>query len=201
MAFQQFTFPQVLTDLGLTVLDVDLFGDLASETVSPEFDANIREGTDLATAIHNEKARSEFMIAPVLLELRRRHRGEFSLFSGVELNADPNRGLNGICDFALAQPRSQHVMIFPILSIVEAKTDNLRSGLGQCISSMVAAAMINDPSGESLRPVYGVVTSGSLWKFLKLSGSEVWIDKSEYLISDLGKLLAILGSIVTSFRK
>jgi len=197
MAFQQFTFPQVLADLGLPLRDADLFGYLAEEDVSAEFEATIRDGTDLATAIHNEKARSEFVIAPVLLELRRRHRGEFSLFSGVQLNADANRGLNGICDFALAQPRSQHVMIFPILSIVEAKTDNLRSGLGQCISSMVAAVMMNDPSGELRGTVFGVVTSGSLWNFLKLAGSDLWIDTSEYLISDLGKLLAILGSIVT----
>ncbi len=201
MAFQQFTFPQVLTDLELSLRDADLYGDLPAEAVSAELEATIRDGTDLATAIHNEKARSEFVIAPVLLELRRRHRGVFSLFSGVELNADANRGLNGICDFALAQPRSQHVMMLPILSIVEAKTDNLRSGLGQCISSMVAAAMMNDPGGESRGIVFGVVTSGSLWKFLKLSGSDLWIDSSEYLISDLGKLLAILGSIVTSFRK
>ena len=131
MAFQQFTFPQVLTDLGLSLRDADLYGDLPAEAVSAEFEATICDGTDLATAIYNEKARSEFVIAPVLLELRRRHRGEFSLFSGVELNGDANRGLNGICDFALAQPRSQHVMMLPILSIIVAKTDNLRSDLGQ----------------------------------------------------------------------
>lgn len=61
--------------------------------------------------------------------------------------------------------------------------------------------MMNDPRGESRGIVFGVVTSGSLWKFLKLSGPDLRIDSSEFLISDLGKLLAILGSIVTSFRK
>ncbi len=200
MAFQQFTFPQVLTDLELSVSDEDFFGELPREAVSPEFEARIKEGADLASAIDTEKARSEFVIAPVLLELRRRHRGVFSLFSGVELVADANRGLNGICDFALAQPKSQHVMLFPILSIVEAKTDNLRSGLGQCISSMVAAKILNDKKNSSNKPIFGVVTSGALWKFLKLVGTTVSIDNSEYHIDDLGKLFAVLGSIVSSFR-
>ena len=200
MAFQQFTFPQVLEDLELSVSDDDFFGELARETISAEFEATIKEGADLASAISNEKARSEFIIAPVLLELRRRHRGIFSLFSGVELVADANRGLNGICDFALAHPKSQHVMLFPIFCIVEAKNDNIRSGLGQCISSMVAANMLNDRKGEPNKPIFGVVTSGALWKFLKLVGTTVSIDNSEYHIDDLGKLFAVLGSIVSSFR-
>ena len=88
MAFQQFTFPQVLAELELSVSDEDFFGELPREAVSAEFEARIKEGADLASAIYTEKARSEFVIAPVLLELRRRHRGVVSLFSGVELVAD-----------------------------------------------------------------------------------------------------------------
>ena len=201
MAFQQFTFPQVIEELGLSVVDAKLFDALSPESVTPDFEQSIREGADLASAINTEKARSEFVIAPLLFERWRRHRREFSIFSGVELVADANRGLNGICDFLLAQAVSQHIMTHPIVSIVEAKNDNLRSGLGQCIASMVAANIVNASKGVSSTPVYGVVTSGSLWKFLKLIGSDLSIDGSEYHINQLGKLFAVLGSIVTTHRK
>lgn len=201
MAFQQFTFPQVLTDLGLTLRDADLFGSIAEDAVSAELGAAIKEGADLATAISTEKARSEFVIAPVLMELRRRHPGAFRIFSGVELVADSSRGLNGFCDFLLTKSPSQHVATAPILSIVEAKNDNPRYGFGQCIATMVAAGILHEVEGDIRNPIYGVATSGSLWRFLTLADSVVTLDSREYLISDLGKLLAILGSIVTSFPK
>lgn len=201
MAFQQFTFPQVIEELGLSVADMKLFDTLPAESVAPDFEQSIREGADLASAINTEKARSEFVIAPLLFVLWRRHRGQFCIFSGVELVADANRGLNGICDFLLARSASQHIMTLPILSIVEAKNENLRSGLGQCIASLVAANIVNASKSGSQTPVYGVVTSGSLWKFLKLVGSDLSIDGSEYHINQLGKLFAVLGSIVTSYRK
>ena len=133
----------MIEELGLSVADMKLFDALPAESVAPDFEQSIREGADLASAINTEKARSEFVIAPLLFELWRRHRGQFSIFSGVELVADANRGLNGICDFLLAQSASQHIMTLPILSIVEAKNENLRSGLGQCIASMVAANIVN----------------------------------------------------------
>src|SRR5207244_6241392 len=101
------------------------------------------EGANLAGAINTEKARSEFAIAPVLFELRRRHHGAFALFSGVELNADPGRGLNGVCDFLISRSPLQHVVGVPILTVVAAKNENLRTGLGQCIAAMVAAQLLN----------------------------------------------------------
>ena len=201
MAFQQFTFPKVLKDLGLTLSDADLFAGIPEELVQPDFRDAILDASDMASAMDTEKARSEFVIAPVLMELRRRHRGAFKIFSGVELVGDPTRGLNGICDFLLANSPSQYIVTGPILSVVEAKNDNTRSGFGQCIASMVAAQIVNGGDGGSRSAVYGVVSSGSLWKFLKLTDAMVTIDAAELTIVELGKILAILGSIVTSSAK
>ena len=201
MAFQQFTFPQVLADLGLTVRDADLFAGIPSAVVPPEFEASILDWANLASAINTEKARSEFVVAPVLLELRRRHPGKFALFSGVELIADANRGLNGICDFLLARSPSQHIVSAPILTVVEAKNDNIRNGFGQCIASMFAAGMVNESAGMSGAIMYGCVSNGTQWKFLSLAESRVTIDSVECQLHELGKILAILGSIVTSSAK
>ena len=195
MAFQNFSFPQVEQDLGLTVADANLFPQVAEVPVRPDLFTQVIEGANLASAINTEKARSEFVIAPVLFELRRLHGGRFGLFSGVELNADPARGLNGVCDFVITKSPRQHVVSAPLITIVEAKNDNLRTGLGQCIATMCAAQLLNQGT-PPVTAVYGAVTTGSLWKFLRLQGSAVTLDLVEYHINNLGEILGILGHIV-----
>jgi len=198
MAFQQFAFPQVLHDLELNLTNADLFGSVAADEVRPELLAVVLDGANLASSIDTEKARSEFVIAPVLLELRRRHGARFGLFSGVELNADPNIGLNGICDFLITRSPTQLLVTSPILAVVEAKNDNIRTGLGQCIASMIAIQMLNRAANEDSSTVYGAVTTGILWKFLQCTGSNLAIDFVEYQIKDLSKIMGILSSIVRS---
>src|SRR5579862_4708179 len=103
MAFQSFSFPKVIQDLGLTYSEMDLFPQIPPVPVRPDLFAQIIEGNNLACAISTEKARSEFVIAPILFELRRMHSGHCGLFSGVELEGDASRGLNGVCDFIITK--------------------------------------------------------------------------------------------------
>jgi hypothetical protein len=196
MSFQQFTFPQVQHDLGLSLHDADLFSAAPPFAVRPEFAAFLRDGVALAVANSTEKAKSEFIIAPVLLELRRALGGRFFLFSGVEWEADASRGLNGYCDFLLTRGESQYVLAAPFVAVVEAKNDLIRTGLGQCIAAMVGAWLCNQKAKRDIRRVYGVVTTGSAWKFLQLEGSSLTIDIPEYYVQDLPKLMGILRQIV-----
>jgi hypothetical protein len=192
MAFRDFTFPEVQQALGLTVAEADLFSTVSPAAVREEFAALIRDGADLAQAVNTEKARSEFIIAPILLELRRSLSGSFGLFSGIEFNVDAARGLNGYCDFILTKFPRQLILTAPVVAIVEAKNDNLRSGYGQCIAATVAAQEYNRKTGNSVGDVFGVVTTGSAWKFLKLRETEVVIDIHEYYIVDLERIIGIL---------
>lgn len=196
MAFRDFEFPGVQQALGLTLSESDLFADIPTLQLRPDFVAFIHDGTELALAIHTEKARSEFIIAPVLFELRRSLGIKFGLFSGVELDVDAARGLNGYCDFILTRSPSQLVLSAPLITIVEAKNDTIRNGLAQCIAAMVAAAEFNQKKNTPLAAVYGVVTTGSAWKFLRLQGSAVVVDTAEYYIVDLGKIMGILSHIL-----
>lgn len=96
----------------------------------------------------------------MLLEVRRQVQRRISLFSGVEFTVDPSRGLNGVCDYLLSLSPEQLTIEAPVVSIVEAKNDNLKSGLGQCMAEMVAAWLFNQSKGRELRRVYGVVPRG-----------------------------------------
>ena len=198
MSFQQFTFPQVQHDFGLTLHDADLFAAVPPFTVREEFAAFLRDGVALAVANSTEKAKSEFIIAPVLLELRRSMGQRFYLFSGVEWEADASRGLNGYCDFILTKGESQYVLEAPFVAIVEAKNDLIRTGLGQCISVMVGAQTLNQRTSRPITRVFGVVSTGSAWKFLHLEGSALTIDVPEYYIDNLPRIMGILRHIVES---
>jgi hypothetical protein len=192
MAFRDFTFPQVQVDLGLTVREEDLFADVPLLDPGDEFRATLTEGIDLALAVNTEKARSEFIIAPVLLKLRRMLPGGFGLFSGVLFDVDPGRGLTGFCDFLLTRDRRQFVLSAPVVAVAEAKNDNPWNGLGQCVASMVAAREFNRKAGGPDQPVYGTSTTGSAWRFLRLVGDELTLDVREYFIDNPGKILGIL---------
>ncbi len=196
MAFRDFGFPGVQQDLGLTLAESDLFGNVPALDLPAEFAERMRAGVDLALAVNTEKARSEFIIAPALLELRRRLGDGFGLFSGIEFDVDASRGLNGYCDFILTRSPLQSVLTAPLVAIVEAKNDNLRGGLGQCIAAMVAAREFNAKASLPPGPTYGVVTTGGAWKFLRLDGSTLALDRREYFVAELGRIMGILASIL-----
>ena len=196
MAFRDFDFPEVQQALQLSLAEADLFGMVPAVELPVEFTTRMRSNIDLGLAVNTEKARSEFIIAPVLLELRQQLGGRFGLFSGVEFDVDASRGLNGFCDFILTRSPLQSVLTAPVVAIAEAKNDNLRSGFGQCIAAMVAAREFNANVTPPVQSVYGVVTTGGAWKFLQLSGSALTLDAHEYFIAELGRIMGILIHIL-----
>ncbi|MBV8383730.1 MAG: hypothetical protein JO355_10860 [Planctomycetaceae bacterium] len=172
--------------------DQDLFADLPGTEVGPGLRALLDEYVPLATAIHTEKARSEFIVAPILAEVRRLMGHRISLFSGVDFTVAPDQGLNGTCDFILAASPVQLFLRAPVLTVVVAENDNIKSGLGQCVAEMVAARIFNEREREGPSVIHGAVTTGSLWRFLKLEGGTVFVDQPEYYLDRLEKVLAIL---------
>ncbi len=196
MAFNDFGFPEVQQALGLNLAEADLFSRVPAMPLSSAFTERLRGDVALALAINTEKARSEFIIAPLLSELRRLLGNSFGLFSGVQFDVDASRGLNGYCDFILTRSPLQSVLTAPVVAIAEAKNDNLRNGLGQCIAGMVAAREFNTKSAAAVACVYGVVTTGSAWKFLQLAGVDVTLDVEEYFIGEPGRIMGIFAHVL-----
>ena len=196
MSFRDFQFPGVVEQFGLNLVQADMFATTPPGEVSPDLADRIDDGVELAGNNETEKAKSEFVVAPILQELRRRFRREFALFSGVAFDVDPIRGLNGVCDFLIARSPIHLVPTAPLLAIVQVKNDTPRSGLGQCIAAMVAVREYNARTGKPQPAVYGATTTGLQWRFAKLVESELLVDNVEYQIADLGKILGILASIV-----
>jgi hypothetical protein len=76
---------------------------------------------------------------------------------------------------------------------VEAKKENIPAGLGQCVAEILAARIFNERAGNENLVIYGTVTTGSIWQFLKLEGQSIQIDLSEYYLKDVNKILGIFS--------
>ncbi|MFN6537983.1 MAG: hypothetical protein RM021_016645 [Nostoc sp. EkiNYC01] len=193
MLYSQFTIDRVKQDFNLTTVEgVRFFPDSIEPVASSLRLQTILENLPWAIAVDTEKARSEVIINPLLLEVRRILNSSISVFSGEEFNVDASIGLNGVCDFLLCRSPEQLTVEAPAIVIVEAKKADLKSGLGQCIAEMVAAQRFNEAKKQSFTAFYGTVTSGTQWRFLKLEGQTVTIDLMDYSLPPVELILSFL---------
>ncbi|MBE9126909.1 MULTISPECIES: hypothetical protein [unclassified Coleofasciculus] len=200
MAYSNFTLAKVKEEFDLTVDETqNLF--TAIEPIKPSeiLTVTLQEYISLATAIGTEKARSEFLIAPILSEVRRQLNYQISLFSGTDFTVNVEKGLLGYCDFLLSASREQFFITAPVVTIVEAKNENIIGGLGQCVAEMIAAQLFNQRQAVDIPVIYGAVTSGTNWRFLTLTGNKVCIDLVEYYINQFDKILGILLSPIQAY--
>lgn len=194
MAYGEFNLEAVERSLGVTVQEADLFPDRTPAAVPPWLPAWLARGTRLA--LISEKARSEFIVVPVLLAAREISGDRLAIYSGQRLDVDPDRGLVGECDFILAVGPAVPPLRAPIATVVEAKKNDVEAGLGQCIAQMVAARAFNAAAGRSAAPVYGCVTTGETWQFLRLDGAAALLDRRRIYLDDVGGILGALAAIV-----
>lgn len=197
MAYSNFTLDTVLEAFDLEEVDVaGIFA--ASEPVEPSelLTAVLKRNVPLALAVGTEKAKSELIVANVLVELREQLEHRISFFSGIEFNVDADADLTGVCDFMISLSPRQFSLKAPIIVLVEAKKDDMLVGLGQCVAEMVAAQRFNAEEGNDIACIYGTITSGIDWLFLKLEGKKLYIDMAAYQIAQCDKILGVLTSMV-----
>ena len=167
---------------------------------SATLSAFLEESLPLAAA-GSEKARSELIISPVLVEVRRLLRRQVSLFSGAEFNVDDAAGLNGVCDFLVSRSPELLEIEAPVLMLVEAKKADITVGIGQCVAEMVAAQRFNQAKQRPMVTTYGCVSSGTQWRFLKLEGATVTIDLLDYPLPPVDQILGMLVWMVQEDSK
>ncbi|NES75541.1 MAG: hypothetical protein F6K08_32545 [Okeania sp. SIO1H6] len=199
LSYSKFTLEIAKTNFELTLEEnQDLFAQIKPVKPSEILTTILREYIPLATAINTEKARSELLISQILADVRRQLNYRISLFSGTEFNVEADLGLQGYCDFLLCFSSEQYFITAPVITIVEAKNENIIRGLGQCVASMVGAQLFNQQADNPVKVIYGAITTGTNWKFLTLEEKIVRIDAVEYYVKEVDK---ILGIILEPFRE
>lgn len=195
MAYKDFTLESVEASFGLVAQLGVLFPDLSPAPV-PDWLRDLLERGQRVAALVSEKARSEFLVVPVLLAAQEFAPGGMAIFSGQRLDVDPDRGLVGECDFILALTAPVPRLRAPLVTILAAKKGDIEAGLGQCLAQMVGARLFNERAGQPSRPLFGCVTTGEAWQFLRLDDAAVVIDRSRLFLDNVGGILGMLRAIL-----
>jgi hypothetical protein len=197
MAYSDFSLAKVSKTFELKILDaVNMFSAIPELESSNFLVETLLYTVPLAISSNTEKARSEMIIAPILIELRKQLNSEISFFSGIDFTIDPEKGLNGNCDFLISRSPELLIVTAPVIIIVEAKKENINGGLGQCVAEMLGARIFNEREGNDIPAIFGAVTSGTNWRFLKLKDQVIEIDLTEYYLRDVNKILGILANSI-----
>ncbi len=68
----------------------------------------------------------------------------------ADFNVDSEKGLTGFCDFIISSSSERLFVSAPVMMLVEAKKEDIISGLGQCVAEMVAAQIFNEREGNEI---------------------------------------------------
>lgn len=194
MAYSTFTNLEIKAKFGVEQVFLDeLFTSVPPQPASELLRQCLVEGVPFALIQGSEKARSEFIIAPVMFELHRQLRERISIFSGMDFTVAPEQGLNGICDFVISRSPYQADIEAPVVVAVEAKQDDFRKGTTQCVAEMIAARLFNERQERALPEIYGCVTIGNVWQFMILRENKALIETKTFDIrEELENILGIL---------
>ena len=145
----------------------------------------------------NEKSKSERIVSPILLEVVKSYSTQITLFSGENIDIQPENDLSGECDFFFGLHPPKPFIDTPIISLTEAKDEDMELGIGQCAAQMYGARLFNEADGKNIPVIYGCVTNGLEWQFLKLYNNCFYVDKKVY--TDLSELLGVWHTILTFY--
>jgi hypothetical protein len=192
MTYTDFTLDRIKQQFRLNMATGSFFGTVP-RLVPREWLTNLLdESIPLAVTVGTGKMRSESIVAPLLFELRQLLDGQIGLFSGMDFTVDPELGLEGECDFLLTRSPSIVNIEVPAIAIVQAEKGDFNASWGQCAAQMIAAQKLNLTDGQDIPTIYGSVTTGTQWQFLKLTGQDLTIDVTEYSLNPVDRILGIL---------
>jgi len=147
--------------------------------------------------VKSEKAKSELIVMPILIEMRNKNAKYFTIYSGEMLNVDEE--LKGECDFMFSKETGSFEINAPIMQLVKAKRHDVEMGIAQCAAQMIGAQKYNEKKHQSTKMLYGCVTTGDDWLFMKLNNN-LEIDTKKYYLGNLPELLGVFQSIIDTFR-
>lgn len=198
MAYTDFTLDSIEQKFGVKNQQRALFAPLPPLPISADLQKALARARELP--LRTEKAKSELIVIPILLELRELTNRFFTIYSGDNLNADEEAGLRGECDFILTKNTGTFDINYPILSVVEAKKNDLDIGIPQCAAQLVGAKVFNEKKGVNISTLYGCVTTGDDWVFMRLRDNKLVIDTRKYYLVEIGELLALFVDIIDQYR-
>jgi hypothetical protein len=195
--YSSYSYKSVKKKFGLQSVNDDLFGEIPLIVPSDWLNSALIRGNKMSTI--SEKSRSEWIVAPILMEIQYLNNDKLSVISGENLDVDKDLSLTGECDFIFSRNPNAIIIESPIFCMIEAEKHDILGGLGQCIAQMIGAQRLNEQDGIHYPIIYGCVTTGKAWQFLKMEGNIVTIHHQEIFLIEVPRLLGIFQTIIDAF--
>ena len=199
MNYNKFSFDRIKRRFNLNEVQKDLFDSVAPIEPSDWLRQTMEITADLP--IKTEKARTEFILMPILLELRKRTERMFTIYSGEYFNVEPREGLAGPSDIILSMGAESYSISSPVMSIVQAYKNNIDLGLGKCVAQMIAADIFNEREDNQITTIYGCVTTGEQWLFLRLEGDTIQIHPHRFFLNELTDIIGMFQSMLDNCKE
>jgi hypothetical protein len=147
--------------------------------------------------LSNEKTKSERIVSPILLEVVQSYKDNITLFSGENIDVDASQDLAGACDFFFGLHPPKPFIDTPIISLTEAKDEDMEYGIGQCAAQLYGAKLYNEMEGKHIPVLYGCATDGIEWQFIRFENNTFYIDNKVY--TDLKEILGVWHYLLSSY--
>lgn len=197
MAYSDYTLSKIEEKFGIRSYRKKLF----DHNIQPIFEISdwLKYSLSLVEElpIKSEKAKSELIVMPILIELRNKNAKYFTIYSGEMLNVDEE--LKGECDFMLSKDIGSFEINEPIMQIVEAKRNDVEVGIAQCAAQMIGTQKYSEEKYQHINTIYGCVTTGNDWLFMILH-NHLAIDTKKYYLGNLPELLGVFQRIINAFK-
>ena len=195
--YSSFSFPAVKKQFGLKSVRGVIFDNL--EPIEPSSWLVVALEMASQMAIASEKSRSEWVVGPIMMAIKNANKDKMNILSGENMSVSKDISLTGECDFIFVKDPYTFTVESLIFCLVEAEKHDLIGGLGQCAAQMVGARMLNEQDGVNYPVIYGCVTTGSDWQFLKLENNLITLENKLKYINELPYLLGTFQRIIDEF--
>jgi hypothetical protein len=195
--YSSYSLKSVKKQFGLKSVKQTLFEDLQPVQASPWLVGTLEK--TMKMAVVSEKSRSEWLVSPIMIEIKDKNATVMNILSGENLDVDKERSLTGECDFLFVRDPDTITVESPIFCLVEAEKNDLMGGLGQCVAQMLGARILNQQDGIEFPAIYGCVTTGTDWQFLKLENQTITLEPNLKYIIELNNILGIFQRIINIF--
>lgn len=193
MAYSDFTLRSVEEAFGVLPNLARLFPGSKPVAEPPRLRECLNRGRGVP--LISERARDQLIVMPTLLACRELSRGSITIYSGPQFDVDAGCGLVGACDFLLSRSPPLPEVRAPSFVILQAEKNDVQSGLGPCIAQMIGARVFNERKGLPDLVIHGCVTTGEIWQFLRLEGSNARIDTRRYFLIEVPEILGIFQGL------
>lgn len=198
LAFSNFkTVEQVLQSYPLKLLRERFLANTPME-LPDWFLENLNFALDKQVEGENEIFFRESFIFPMLQQVWKQHQA-IKIWAHRMLRYDDV--LNGEPDYFVSRwpdTVTDRLVISPLLAVIEAKRQDFEEGWGQCLAAMLACQKLN--AAEDVT-VYGIVSTGLVWEFGKLSGSCFSKDPLAHSLENPQNVAGLLDSLFTACEK